>query len=260
MYKIILLMVLPILLYANIGKITASRGDVKVIRDSKEISAKSGTILEENDHVKTSKNGKLQIVFVDKTVFTLGKNSTLDISEYLYDESRPKKNKVKFAVLKGAFSTITGRIGKLNKSKFKLRTKSASIGIRGTIVKANQTMVMCTQGAITVTSIVSGDSVRVEAGYKTETKGDTVTAPSEIKSGDVESLGVDKMKVSKVITPVETIKPKVILPTVVSPQAKKVIMTGRTIASDGSQQLVTIDGETFDDAIADSGLQAVDDS
>ena len=188
MKKYLLLLVLPILMYANVGKITVLKGDVKIQRVDKTIQAKSGSTLEKNDFIKTSKDGKVQIVFTDKTVFTIGKNSTLDIADYLYDESQPKKNKAKFNVLKGAFSSITGRIGKLNKSKFKLRTKSASIGIRGTIIKANQEVIMCTEGAISVTTL-NGITVRVDAGQKTNVATGTPTAPEAIKVGDAEKLG-----------------------------------------------------------------------
>ena len=189
MNKYLLLLLVPILSFASIGKITVLKGDVKIQRDGGTIQAKSGTSLEKSDFIKTDKNGKVQIVFTDKTIFTVGKNSTLDIADYLYDEAQPKKNKAQFNVLKGAFSSITGRIGKLNKSKFKLKTKSASIGIRGTIVVADQDTVMCTEGLIDVTAN-DGTTVLVNAGYKTDTSTGTAGAEEKIQQGDVESMGL----------------------------------------------------------------------
>ncbi len=187
MKKYIILLLLPILTYASIGKITALKGDVTIKRDAKIMIAKTGTELEKHDFISTSKKGKVQIVFKDRTIFTVGKNSTLDIADYLYDEKQPKSNKAQFNVLKGAFSSITGRIGKLNKSKFKLKTKSASIGIRGTIVKANQEVVICTQGAITVTT-PNGKTVQVNAGEKTDVSSGTPTTPTAIQQGDIATL------------------------------------------------------------------------
>jgi hypothetical protein len=274
-------MLLPIFVFANIGKITVAKGDVKIKRNGKIIKAKSGTVLKKHDFVKTDKNGKVQIVFKDNTVFTIGKNSTLDIADYLYDEKKPKKNRAKFNVLKGAFSSITGRIGKLNKSKFKLRTKSASIGIRGTIVKANQKTVMCMQGAITVTT-PNGVTVRVEAGQKTDVSKGTPTAPTTITKADEKALGVDtenektddtktkkdektkeKKKVVKITkkakevpATVESIKPVVaddvaadVAADVVSDETKSlrtVKLTGRSIQTDsttgtGDQQTLNIE-------------------
>ena len=187
MKKYILLLLLPILAFANIGKITAIKGDISIKRDTQIIVATTGFNLEKHDLLISKKNSKAQIVFSDKTIFTIGQNSTLDIAEYLYDEKQPSKNKAQFNVLKGAFSSITGRIGKLNKSKFKLKTKSASIGIRGTIVKANQKTIMCTQGLIAVTTL-DGKTVEVKAGEKTDVSSGTATPPQAIQNGDMEAL------------------------------------------------------------------------
>ncbi|MEA2018790.1 MAG: FecR domain-containing protein [Campylobacterota bacterium] len=196
MKKYILLLLLPILAFANIGKITAIKGDISIKRDSKIIAGSVGLDLKKHDFILSKKNSKAQIVFLDKTIFTIGQNSTLDIAEYLYDEKQPSKNKVQFNVLKGAFSTITGRIGKLNKSKFKLKTRSASIGIRGTIVKANQQVVMCTQGAISVTT-PNGKVVYVNAGKKTDVSSGTPTPPTAIKKGDIEAIDIAKQEAIK---------------------------------------------------------------
>ncbi|MEA3513543.1 MAG: FecR domain-containing protein [Campylobacterota bacterium] len=195
MRKYILFLVLPMFLFSNVGKITAYSGNVKIQRDGMVIHAKNGFMLNKKDFI-TTKNGKLQIVFNDNTIFTIGKNSTLDIAEYLYDEEQPSNNKAQFNVLKGAFSSVTGRIGKLNKSKFKLKTKSASIGIRGTIVKANQSVVMCTQGAITVTSN-NGVSVDVDAGEKTDVSSGIPSKPEPITQKDENILSVSTQAVDE---------------------------------------------------------------
>ncbi len=190
MTRYLLLLLLPVLAVANIGKITVLKGDVSITRDTKQITAQTGTILKKSDFIKTAKNAKVQIVFTDKTIFTIGKNSTLDIADYLYDENKPSNNKAKFNVLKGAFTSITGRIGKLNKSKFKLKTKSASIGIRGTVVKANQEIIMCTEGGITVT-MLNGQSININAGNKVSIQGNKLGNIQKIQAGDDLSIGAD---------------------------------------------------------------------
>jgi hypothetical protein len=290
MKKYLLLLVLPILMYANIGKITVLKGDVKIKRDGQSIQAKSGTVLEKNDFIKTDKDGKVQIVFTDSTIFTVGKDSTLDIADYLYDESQPKNNKVQFNVLKGAFSSITGRIGKLNKSKFKLKTKSASIGIRGTIIKANQEVIMCTEGAITVTTN-DGVAVRVESGYKTDISSGTPTEPELIQEGDEDALDVDikvedsvaaaaadnnedeqkdqeeAVENDAVTTPddavasvkKETAEQSIGKDTIgtVEEAARNIKFTGRTIDKDGKQQLLTIDAQNIKGDLTIEGQDAV---
>ena len=133
--KILLLSVLlfATTLFANIGKISALSGEVNISRDSKKIPATIGFELQEKDKIATSSNARAQLLFNDKTVISLGKNSTFDIEEYFYDIQKPTQTKASFKVAKGIFKTITGQIGKVNPNKFTLKTRSASIGIRGTI-------------------------------------------------------------------------------------------------------------------------------
>ena len=264
---LLLLLLLPILSFASIGKITVLKGDVKITRDGVVLQAKSGTTLEKHDFIKTNVKGKVQIVFSDNTIFTIGKNSTLDIADYMYDESKPKSNRAKFNVLKGAFSSITGRIGKLNKSKFKLKTKSASIGIRGTIVKANQETVMCTSGAITVTTN-NGISMDVEAGQKTVVSSGVPTPPEEIKDGDVDALGVTVTKKDKemsisidngLTSTIEDVNNENKESAI---ETRSLSLKGRTIDSNGNQQYVTIDRDALqgDFSIDEStGMKMTDD-
>ena len=71
--------------------------------------------------------------------------------------------KSEFNVSKGAFHAITGQIGKVNPEKFKLKTKNATIGIRGTEIYGDQSRVFCTQGAIFVNSF--GETREVSQGF-----------------------------------------------------------------------------------------------
>ncbi|ADG94767.1 hypothetical protein Arnit_3121 [Arcobacter nitrofigilis DSM 7299] len=153
MKKILLLLFILInFSFASIGQITALVGDIKISRDSKTILAKLGEKLEKNDVINSSKGSKAQITMNDNTIITIGQNSTLNIFDYVYDESKPKDSKASFGFMKGSFKSITGAIGKINKERFKLRTKSSSIGIRGTTIIGNQQIIICTDGAISVTA------------------------------------------------------------------------------------------------------------
>ncbi|MGA1931191.1 FecR domain-containing protein [Arcobacter sp. YIC-464] len=136
--------------FASIAKISTVVGEASVLRGEQKIIANVGLDIYEKDVINTSSNSKLQLIFKDNTVITLGKNSALDVSEYLYDINTPKNSKANLNFFKGAFKAITGNIGKINKEKFKLRTKSSTIGIRGTVILANQTTIACLSGEISV--------------------------------------------------------------------------------------------------------------
>ena len=119
-------------LYASVAKITAMKGDVVIDRNSKLLPGKIGFQLEKLDKVITGKNSRAQLVFSDNSIISLGKNSNIKVEDYLFEVG--KKPKATFAFGNGVFKSISGKISKLNPTKYKLKTKSASIGIRGTIV------------------------------------------------------------------------------------------------------------------------------
>ncbi|QKJ23590.1 FecR family protein [Poseidonibacter lekithochrous] len=175
--------------FANIAKVSAVVGDARIERANKNIVVKIGISLLEKDIIHTAKNAKVQLIFKDDTIVTLGKNSALNIDTYLYDIKNPKNSKTNLNFFKGAFKTITGKIGKINREKFKLKTKSASIGIRGTIILGNQEVIACTQGGISVESIGTGTKVEVNANELTtvQENGD-LSAPEEYTQDSINKL------------------------------------------------------------------------
>jgi len=181
-------------IYASVAQISSLKGHCVVEREGSEINAKVGLKLEEKDFIKTYKNAKVQIIFNDETIITVGRLSTFSIEDYIYDESNLKKSKVNFSFLKGSFKSVTGAIGKIAPDKFKVRTKTATIGIRGTTIVGNQRRVACTYGRISITS--HGVTVMVPAGMYSETPPNASPSspapytPGDIGSDDVEADGL----------------------------------------------------------------------
>ena len=174
-------------LFASIGKIISYDGDVIVARKNKHFDARVGFKILKKDTIKTKKHSKVKIFFRDATIITIGQNSKLNIAEYLYSENSPKLSKTNFKFLKGAFSLITGKIGKIAKKRFKLQTKTATIGIRGTIIIGNQKEIACTQGAIDVTS--ENKTVIVPAGMITQIEeGYAPTPPVEYSNNQLDEI------------------------------------------------------------------------
>ncbi|MBT0878088.1 FecR domain-containing protein [Campylobacter sp. 2018MI01] len=151
MKKILLLLSVITLTYASVGKISAIRGDAVVISKGNEIKALLNQELDESDIIKTGNNARLQIIFNDNTVTTLGKNTSLEIKQFLLDG---KNSKVNLEVSEGSFKVITGEISKLARKNFSLKAHTATIGIRGTVfvgeVGLNINKLACLQGAIDV--------------------------------------------------------------------------------------------------------------
>lgn len=189
MRKVLLLFLFSICLYANIGTISYLEGEVNIQRESISIKANLGEEIKEKDIISTTTNSITKITFEDNSIVTVGKNSTLDIEEYLFDV---KDSKISLNVSKGAFHTITGEIGKLNPSKFKLKTKNATIGIRGTEFYGDQTKIFCTSGAIVVESF--WEFRELENGYYVKTFDDM--APSEVMQIDEKEFDGVKEKLT----------------------------------------------------------------
>ena len=157
MRKVLLIIFLLVIsLNARVGKIVTSKGEVIVNRENQKIQAKAGFRLFKSDKITTGKYARAQIVFADNTIISLGKNSTILVSEYFYEVG--SKPKATFTFASGSFNIISGKISKLNQREYKLKTKFASIDIRGTILgldlNENDEVYMVFEGKI----IVNNDS------------------------------------------------------------------------------------------------------
>lgn len=176
-------------LWASVGKVSLLKGEAFIERGSEKITLQNGSLIEDKDAIKTGKEAQIQLLFEDKTVITLGSESEFKIEEYLNDAQNPK---AKFKFNQGTFKTITGQIGKTAPDNFKMETKTATIGIRGTIVKGSTgdkgDVIACLRGLITVMSRHTGAVVEVPAGKFTTIQGNTApTAPQETKPGTTDN-------------------------------------------------------------------------
>lgn len=86
------------------------------------------------NQVTTGAASALQVLLLDRSVFTVGANARVTIDRYVYD---PRRNSaaVSASIAQGAFRFMSSRAVHANPNKSTLRTPVASIGIRGTIVE-----------------------------------------------------------------------------------------------------------------------------
>lgn len=182
---ILLFLLLCSFAYAQVAKVVALNGEANIQRGEKSIALSLDSLIEENDVINTSDNTKLQIIFSDETIITIGKNSTFAVNDFIFDEKQ-SEYKAEFSLLKGTFRTITGKIGKIAPDKFKLKSKSSSIGIRGTQilsqVEISGDTIFCTEGRIVITSAFTGQTIQLQAGEYIQINED---APLVIKKFDV---------------------------------------------------------------------------
>ena len=176
-------------LWASVGKVALLKGEAVAERNAQTITLQNGSLIEDKDAIKTGKDAQVQLLFEDKTVITLGSESEFKIEEYLNDATNPK---ARFKFNQGTFKTITGQIGKTAPDNFKLETKTATIGIRGTIVKGSTgdkgDVIACLRGLITVMSRHTGAVVEVPAGQFTTIQSNTSpSTPQDTKPGTTDN-------------------------------------------------------------------------
>jgi len=177
---------------AESGKIAFVKGSVSLIRDNKVTPAKAGEAIMDGDVIKTGADGRAKLQFIDETVLVVGRSSVFKNEHYVFDEKNGNYD-IKLKVAQGFFKTVTGKISKVAKEKFALKTRTATMGIRGTIfggeVTETDEKIYCLKGAISVES--GGKTKIVEKGYMTKIKmGGIPSDPKEI--GPAEHLKFNK--------------------------------------------------------------------
>jgi ferric-dicitrate binding protein FerR (iron transport regulator) len=166
------------------------RGDVFIVRNYETLDTKENHELMSKDIIITGDSAKARIKFKDGTLVTVGKNSIFEIENYVYDKS--KNSDIKLRAKHGFFSAVSGEISKVAPEKFSLRTKTATIGIRGTAfegeVSPTKESVACTKGAITVTA--KGKTIVVKEGESLEIKEELFKAEIDVVGKVVSIKGV----------------------------------------------------------------------
>jgi len=167
MRGILILLSFSLFLFGYIGKITALKGEAFILRDNDSLKAYLGMKIENKDKIKT-KNARLQVIFKDNTIITIGKNSLFNIENFSFEKN--KKPTEHFKLSQGIVKTITGKISKIAPNRFKLKTKNALIGIRGTIfiveVQKDITKLSMLEGLTTFTDLTTAKTIEVKSGQQ----------------------------------------------------------------------------------------------
>jgi len=152
---------------AAAGRTEFTIGPVMVAgRDGVERPLARGTELDNGDVVRTNA-GRAQIRFTDGAYVSLQPNTEFGIRDYLYENKTDGSEKGFFGLVKGAMRTVTGLIGRVNRSRYQITTPTATVGIRGTggviqVLPDGSTLVIGTSGVWSLTN--PAGSIDVPAG------------------------------------------------------------------------------------------------
>ena len=114
-----------------VGMVKTLSGEASISRGDLTLPVSAGALLMEGDTIKTAREAALGFILKDNTLMTLGPDSELVISRFLYAPAEENLSLV-VRMLKGTATFLTGIIGKLSPEAVKIETPEATIGIRGT--------------------------------------------------------------------------------------------------------------------------------
>jgi len=88
--------------------------------------------IREGDELTTQRDTYARLKFADGGEIVMRPDTALQVSSYTYNADKPESDNVVLGLLRGGLRALTGLIGKRNRDAFKVRTTTATIGIRGT--------------------------------------------------------------------------------------------------------------------------------
>lgn len=116
---------------ADAGRVTGAKGEIAVIRGKAQLPVVVGTTLQAKDEIQSGATGQAKWELVDGSKFTIPRNTNFRIDDFS-PKSSSSGGQAIFTLLKGAFRTVSGLIGKSTGDTYSMNTPVATMGIRGT--------------------------------------------------------------------------------------------------------------------------------
>ncbi len=167
---------------APAGRVDFAIGGVSVTgADGRTRPAAKGLEVDTGDRIVTT-DGRAQIRFTDGAYVSLQPNTDFAIREYRYDGKTDGSERGVFGLVRGALRTVTGAIGRVNRSAYQIQTPTATIGIRGTggliqVLANGTTLVLSSSGIWTLTN--PAGTLSLPAGTAGEATPNQQEAPRE---------------------------------------------------------------------------------
>jgi hypothetical protein len=131
---------LLVILYAQAGALAAepagrvlfaAGAPTAISADGSRRELHKGDAVEEGEILVTG-DGRLQLQFKDNALLALYPGTRFQIERYRYKAAGDAGDGVVLRLLQGGLRTISGLVGKRNRSDYRMETAVATIGIRGT--------------------------------------------------------------------------------------------------------------------------------
>jgi hypothetical protein len=164
----------------KIGVASVVKNDVSGSIGQRTRVYRVGTSVFQNEVVATGPESSAQLLFRDETALTIGANSRITLDRYVYDPNA-KSGDIAITIGQGAFRFVTGSA---DPSSYKIQTRVATMGFRGTIVEGYQSpsgalVLVVVEGSIVVT-LADGTQITVNEGESVtiDENGNLVAGPA----------------------------------------------------------------------------------
>ena len=119
----------------EVGRITHLSGPLFATKaDGTTRVLSINSVVEQGDTLVTEKKTYTRIKFTDNSEINMRPGTQLKVSQYNFDQAKPKEDKVVFNLIRGGIRSITGMIGKRgDQDGYKMITPTSVAGVRGTI-------------------------------------------------------------------------------------------------------------------------------
>jgi FecR protein len=194
---------LPASAIAASGKFTFVTGGVFVESGGRRVPAMNGTEVNPGDIIIADADGMAQLAMIDQAKLSLRSNSRLKIESYARNTG--DQDGAVMTLLRGTLRTFTGLLTPSNREKYQMRTRVATVGIRGSgnILthddETNVTLNHTIEGSHIISSIggnfapvisFPNDTVKIETGKPPE----KVPTPPAILAASNTMIGKSQQK------------------------------------------------------------------
>ncbi len=178
----------------SVGRVTAIEGRATILRQGRFVAEplRPKTLVFPEDIIETEAASKVRITLADATVVSLGEQSRLEVTQFLYD-ARQQTRTTRLGITRGFFRAIINKL--LPQSTFDMITPTAVAAIRGTDlmgeVTAESTSIVVLEGAVMISNVRTPfrDSATLTPGTGTTVAADQPpSAPTQWSEARIEAL------------------------------------------------------------------------
>ena len=116
---------------ARIGTFKQVQGDTWIVADPARRAAQPGAGVAVADRLSTGPQGAATLTLKDGTVLTMGPDTVMDLRQFQFDTTT-QQGSFLLDLLRGSVRVVTGLLAKVNPDRFKVKTPTSVVGVRGT--------------------------------------------------------------------------------------------------------------------------------